>query len=210
MFEITYSGENGTEYVWQNSWGITTRTIGIMTLIHGDNRGLVLPPRVAPTQVIVIPIYPPKGKDPTSIVTDAKQIAERLCQIGVRASADTRDHYTAPYKYNHWELKGVPIRIEYGPRDADKKQVTLVIRFNGVKQTLPLDQLETAIPVMLEKIQAQMFERAKHECEGRISKVASWDEFVVAINKGNRALAPWCGRIACEETIKKKKRNGGG
>lgn len=205
MFEITYSGagENGTEYVWQNSWGITTRTIGIMTMVHGDDKGLVLPPRVAPTQVIVIPIHPPKGKDPKQIIDGSKQIAERLCHIGVRASADTRDHYTAPYKYNHWELKGVPIRIEYGPRDADKKQVTLVIRFNGVKQTLPLDQLETAIPIILEKIQAQMFERAKHQCEGRISKVASWDEFVIAINKGNRALAPWCGRIACEETIKK-------
>ena len=204
MFEITFASENGTEHVWQNSWGITTRAIGIMTMIHGDDRGLVLPPRVAPTQVIVIPIHPPKGKDPKQVIEDSKQIAERLCKIGIRASADIRGHYTAPYKFNHWELKGVPIRIEYGPRDADKKQVTLVIRFNGIKQTLPLNELETAIPLLLEKIQAQMFEKAKQGCTGRISNVSSWDEFVIGLNKGNRVMAPWCGRIICEEAIKKR------
>jgi prolyl-tRNA synthetase len=204
MFDIRFEGEKGKEYVWQNSWGITTRTIGIMAMVHGDNNGLVLPPRVAPIQVVVVPIHPPKGKNADAIINGAKEISSRLTKIGVRSSVDLRDHYTAPYKYNHWELRGIPIRIEYGARDAEKKSFVLAIRLDGTKMTVPLDALETTIPNLLEQIQKRMFDKAYDDVYKRISKVTTWTDFMVGLNKGNRILVPWCEKVSCEDAVKKK------
>jgi prolyl-tRNA synthetase len=206
MFNITFEDENKTrQYAWQNSWGLTTRSIGIMVMVHGDDKGLVLPPRVAPVQVIVVPIPPPKGKgDFAPILAKALEIVEQLKAVGVRAQADTRDGYTPAHKYYHWEQKGVPLRVEYGMKDHESQQCVVALRYNGEKRTLKLSELVAGVQAMLQEVQAAMFERARKEIEGRISQITKWEDFIPSLDKGNRVLAPWCEDNECEETIKKK------
>eukprot|EP00163_Fabomonas_tropica_P017994 TRINITY_DN3200_c0_g1_i13.p1 TRINITY_DN3200_c0_g1~~TRINITY_DN3200_c0_g1_i13.p1 ORF type:complete len:483 (+),score=171.98 TRINITY_DN3200_c0_g1_i13:41-1489(+) len=142
MFDIKFENpDNGSEHlhVWQNSWGLTTRTIGVMIMIHGDDKGLVLPPRVAPLHVVVVPIVF-KGKE--AMVTEgAQKVNDLLAAGGIRVKADLRDNYNPGWKYNHWEQKGVPLRAECGPRDIENQQVVLVRRDTGEKITAKLDGL---------------------------------------------------------------------
>merc|ERR1719273_1047357 len=142
MFNISFQDEKNQKRIpWQTSWGLTTRTIGVMVMVHGDDKGLVLPPRVAPTQVVIIPIPPPNKKDDNEwnkkrdeIVQFCKKVENELVQCGLRVFTDDSDNNTPSWKYNHWELKGVPLRVEIGPRDMSKQQVTVVRRDQSTKK----------------------------------------------------------------------------
>jgi len=206
MFKITFEDDKGQkEFAWQNSWGLSTRTIGALIMIHGYNQGLVLPPRVAPTQVVIVPIPYGKGKgDTNEIIAKAKEMAETLKKAGVRVQVDSRDNYSPGFKFNAWEVKGVPVRLEFGPKDFAAGQCVAARRDTGAKVTIALADLAGRIPALLEEIQAFLLERATKEVEGRISKVSNFEEFEAGLNKGNRCMAPWCEKVACEEAVKKR------
>jgi prolyl-tRNA synthetase len=206
MFKIQFEDDKGAkEFAWQNSWGLTTRTIGVLIMVHGDNKGLVLPPRVAPTQVGVVPIPYGKGKgDTEEIVKRANEFADELRAKGIRVQVDARDNYSPGFKFNAWEVKGVPLRIEFGPKDFAAKQCVVARRDNDEKKPVPLADLATAIPALLEQVQHDMFAKALKQREGRTTQISRWDEFEPVLNKGNMALAPYCEEIACEDNIKKK------
>lgn len=204
MFEIIFENERGEKaMVWQNSWAYTTRTIGVMVMIHGDDKGLVLPPRVAPLQIIVVPV-PFKDADTHAIYNACIETVQTLRAAGFRIEEDIRDNYSPGWKYSHWELKGVPLRIEIGPRDIANKQVVVVRRDNFVKQNVPLDCLSSRVGELLEEIQKDMFERAKVKRDSCIVKAANWDEFINALNNKMMVLAPWCDEVDVEEDVKAK------
>lgn len=140
IFEVTFEDPTNPggppRYVLQNSWGITTRTIGVMVMVHGDDRGLVLPPRVARYQVVVVPCgitAQTSPADKTRLLETAKSLYQCLSRDGIRAHLDDRDHVSPGWKFNHWELRGVPVRLEVGPKDLAVNQVTIVLRYNGEK-----------------------------------------------------------------------------
>lgn len=204
MFEIIFENERGEKaMVWQNSWAYTTRTIGVMVMIHGDDKGLVLPPRVAPLQIIVVPV-PFKDADTHAIYNACIETVQTLRAAGFRIEEDIRDNYSPGWKYSHWELKGVPLRIEIGPRDIANKQVVVVRRDNFVKQNVPLDCLSSHVGELLEEIQKDMFERAKVKRDSCIVKAENWDEFINALNNKMMVLAPWCDEVDVEEDVKAK------
>ncbi|VDC07473.1 unnamed protein product [Peniophora sp. CBMAI 1063] len=210
MFNIFVEDpDNGGKpaYVWQNSWGLSTRTIGVMVMVHGDNQGLVLPPRVASVQVVVVPCgITVKTSDAQrkEINDKCADIVAELKKAGVRAKADLRDLYTPGWKFNEWEQKGVPLRLEIGPQDIKKEQALGARRDTGVKAPLPLKELNTAVPELLETIQKEMFERAKKNYEDHIVAVRNWDEVVPALDSKNVVVMPWCEREACEDDIKER------
>lgn len=143
MFDITFLDEQQKKQkVWQTSWAITTRSIGVMIMVHGDDQGLILPPRVAQTQVVIIPIVK-KNADNKAIMDACDAVHASLKKAGVRVKVDDRTNYNPGWKYGHWELKGVPIRIEVGPNDVKKNQVTWVRRVDSKKQELAIDQIHT-------------------------------------------------------------------
>eukprot|EP00245_Coleochaete_scutata_P004797 TRINITY_DN17796_c0_g1_i1.p1 TRINITY_DN17796_c0_g1~~TRINITY_DN17796_c0_g1_i1.p1 ORF type:complete len:545 (-),score=127.98 TRINITY_DN17796_c0_g1_i1:357-1991(-) len=207
MFDITFEDDSGTRrQAWQNSWGLTTRTIGVMVMVHGDDKGLVLPPRVAPVQAIVVPI-PFKDVDTTG---PAVELAAKLKRAGFRAKADDRKNYTPPWKYNHWELKGVPVRVEIGPRDMAANQVVLVRRDTGAKETCSNDRLVERLAELLEEIQKGLLERAREERDSCIQTVYDWADFIPALDAKKMVLAPWCDEEEVEEDVKKRSAEGEG
>lgn len=210
MFDITFEDpeKKGDKlHVWQNSWGITTRTIGVMIMAHGDNQGLVLPPRVACTQVVIVPtglggkLSP---EDHAKLFDSCKDFERQLKKAGVRAVADLRDNYSPPWKYNHWELKGVPIRLEVGPRDLAKGVAVAAQRATGRKVDVALAELTTLIPAMLEEIHHFLFNKALQDRNDHMKTITKWEEFLPALDGKNIVLAPFCEEVACEERIKKE------
>eukprot|EP00249_Psilotum_nudum_P029078 c3928_g1_i1 orf=159-1823(+) len=202
MFEIYFENEkHERSMVWQNSWAFTTRVIGVMVMIHGDDRGLVLPPRVAPVHVVVIPV-PFKDIDSNLLLNACSEVAHQLRDAGLRVKQDTRDNYSPGWKYSDWEMKGVPLRLEIGPKDLQKNQVTVVRRDNFAKEAVPLLNLTTRILDLLEEIQRNLFLKAKQERDACIAKVETWDEFIQSLNDKKMVLAPWCDEVEIEEIVK--------
>eukprot|EP00292_Cryptomonas_paramecium_P033728 CAMPEP_0113717966 /NCGR_PEP_ID=MMETSP0038_2-20120614/34889_1 /TAXON_ID=2898 /ORGANISM="Cryptomonas paramecium" /LENGTH=709 /DNA_ID=CAMNT_0000645959 /DNA_START=20 /DNA_END=2149 /DNA_ORIENTATION=- /assembly_acc=CAM_ASM_000170 len=203
MFHIEFEDEKGQKQIpWQNSWGLTTRTIGVMVMVHGDNQGLVLPPRIAPTQVIIIPVVYKDAAE--EVVNKANEVAALLKARGVRCECDARNNYTAGWKYNHWEQKGVPIRLEIGPKDLVNSQVRMVRRLDNVKEDVKLAVLPFKIALELEEIQMRMLERARAERADRTIRVTEWKDFVPALDKGCMALTPFCCEVEWEDAAKKR------
>jgi len=207
MFDITFespqSGEK--EFVYQNSWGITTRTIGVLVMVHGDNNGLVLPPRVACLQVVIVPCgitNSLKEEDRKALYTECELYEKELKDAGVRVKADLRENYSPGWKFNHWELKGVPIRVEVGPRDMKNSQYVAVRRDNMEKLTMKKSGLKDDIPALLETIQSAMFAKAKNEMTDRIKVVTEFDDFLDGLEKKCLLQAPFCGDKDCEDVIK--------
>lgn len=181
--------------VWQNSWGLSTRVIGVMVMIHGDNKGLVLPPRVAAHQVVIVPCgltARTTEKERKTLLEGVQEIADTLQKAGIRVKADTRETYSPGYKFNDWELKGVPIRIEYGPRDIEKKQVLSVRRDTGVKTPIPLQGLAANLKTLLDTIQADLYQKAKAAYDEHTKIITNWADFVPALNAKNVILIPHC------------------
>ncbi|KAL0819856.1 hypothetical protein ABMA28_007881 [Loxostege sticticalis] len=207
MFEIVYDDPDTHEkaYVYQNSWGLTTRTIGVMILVHGDDRGLVLPPRVADIQVIVVPCGITASSTPeqrASLHASCAQLVEQYCAGGIRADVDSRDNYSPGWKFNHWELKGVPIRVELGPKDMERGEVVAVRRLTGEKITLKRDQSTADLQELLERTHDEMFAKATKDRDARLSLVTKWDDFTSALERKHILLAPFCGETPCEDNIK--------
>ncbi len=200
-FGIEFLDEKGEKQLgWQNSWGISTRSIGVMIMFHGDDKGLVIPPNVAPTHAVVVPIYFEKDKD--IVLKEAKKIADSI--KGLDIIFDDREDYTPGYKFNDWELKGVPVRIEVGPRDIEKKQVVMVRRDTGEKLFVPIAEVNPTLKSLLKDIQKNLLDKAKAFLKSTIVEVKSWDEFLKAINDKKMVRAPWCAETECEDWIKDK------
>uniref|UniRef100_A0A182NG17 Bifunctional glutamate/proline--tRNA ligase n=1 Tax=Anopheles dirus TaxID=7168 RepID=A0A182NG17_9DIPT len=207
MFDIVYEHPETKEkeYVFQNSWGITTRTIGVMIMVHADNQGLVLPPRVACIQVVIVPcgITATTTDDERRRLYDScRELEKTIVQAGVRCEGDYRDNYSPGWKYNHWELKGVPVRIELGFKDLQNDQFVAVRRDNGAKQTIKRGQATAELTKLLETIHASMYERAERDLNDHTKVTKQWAEFLQFLEAKNIIMAPFCGEISCEDRIK--------
>jgi prolyl-tRNA synthetase len=205
VFNVKFIGEDEKEhYVWQTSWGITTRLIGALVMVHGDDKGLVLPPKITPVQAVIIPI-PYKNVDKGLILEKAREILNKLVENDIAAVFDDRPAYTPGWKFNEWELKGVPIRIEIGPRDVKQKQLTLARRDTLERLTVKEEEIVDVVNKLLEKIQSNLFNRAKKFLEDNITTVKTYDEFKEALKKkGGFIRACWCSSPTCEEKIKEE------
>jgi len=192
--------QNELEYVWQTSWGVSTRMVGGIVMVHGDDQGLILPPRIAPLQVVVVPIW--KNDEQRAAVLGAVQQVQAALP-DVRLHLDDREDVTPGWKFNDWEMRGVPLRIEIGPRDVKSEQVMLVRRdpVEKRKQPLPLAGLAERVPVLLDEIQRALFDRAMRFREERTAHVTTYAELQEAVKLGF-AWAWWCGSRECEDKIK--------
>jgi len=206
MFKIAYEDDAGERSIpWQTSWGLTTRTIGVAVMVHGDDKGLVLPPRIAPTQVIICPISG-KTVDYAVLTKYCEELKHNLVKAGVRADVDSRQNYTPGWKFNHWEQKGVPIRIEVGARDFESKQYRLVRRDTGGKEDYPVATAVTVVTEMLTTIQRDMFLKAKAGRDEKLVQVTKWEDFVPALNKHCLVLTPFCDEAEWEDKVKVRAR----
>ena len=198
-FGIQYTDKDNTlKYVHQTSWGMTTRMIGAIIMVHGDNSGLVLPPRVAPTQVMVIPIMQKKE----GVLEKAAELTERLAKKGFRVKVDDSDK-SPGWKFSEQEMRGIPIRVEIGPKDMEANKCVLVRRDNGEKMEVCLDNLEETVEQLLETIQNDMFERAKKHRDSHTYTATTMDELQNILDeKPGFVKAMWCGDQACEDKIK--------
>ena len=201
-FEIKYLGKDEQmHYAWTASWGVSWRLISAMIMLHGDDKGLVIPPQIAPIQVVLVPIYF-KAEQSEAITEKARTIAETLKKEGVAVHADFRDQYTPGWKFNEWEMKGVPLRLEIGPRDVQNQQSVLVRRDNSQKSVVKDNDLVKEVKKCLSEIQSNLFAKAKTSLEAAITTVTSYEEFKKALEgRGGFIRACWCGSTACEETI---------
>jgi prolyl-tRNA synthetase len=195
-------------YVWQNSWGLSTRTIGVMVMIHSDNRGLVLPPRVAEIQTIIVPVgitAKTTDEERQKIYAQIDSLVSVLVAVGIRAESDLREGYSPGWKFNNWELRGVPLRLEFGPGEAAGNFVTAARRDvpgKDGKQTIPIPDLPTAVPALLDSIHNDLYKRADEEFRSHRKIITNWDDFVPALNAKNVCLIPHCLTEACEDQIK--------
>jgi prolyl-tRNA synthetase len=205
VFDIKFIGEDEKEHsVWQTSWGISTRLIGALVMVHGDDRGLVVPPKVASVQVVIVPITY-KDTDSSAIIAKAKTILEKLKTEGIATVLDDRTEYTPGWKFNEWELKGVPIRIEIGPRDVKLNQVTFARRDTYQKTAKKEEGVVQATKQLLEEIQNNLYNVAKANLEEKTATVQNYDEFRKIIKeKGGFIKAAWCSDSNCEEKIKEE------
>ena len=198
-FETQYlDKDNQLQYVWQTSWGVSTRMVGAVIMVHGDDQGLILPPVLAPIQAVFVPIW--RNDVQKERVLNA--ITQSLPTLdGVRLHVDDRDDVSPGFKFNDWEMRGVPLRIEIGPRDLDASQATLVRRDTGEKAPVPIDQLPERVPELLKEIQASLLRRATEFRDAHSYSVNGWGELVEAVSEGF-ARAWWCGSEECEAKIK--------
>ncbi len=202
-FNIKYLDEDQQEkYVWQTSWGTTTRLIGALVMVHGDDRGLNLPPKVAPVQVIIIPIMFDKTKK------EVRNKAEDIITIlkkDFRVEIDGRDEYTPGWKFNEWEMKGVPLRLEIGPKDLAKGQVMVVRRDTGEKMAVKEEKLVETVEKLLNNIQENLFNKAKSFLQKNIREVSDYNKFKEVIEKKRGLIKTyWCGNEDCEDKIKEE------
>lgn len=199
-FNIQYlDSDNKLKYVHQASWGVSTRLIGAIIMAHGDQRGLAFPPMVAPIQVIVVPIAAHKG----GVIEKADEIVALLRSKGIRVDIDNRDNSTG-WKFNEWEMKGVPVRIEIGPRDVANNQLVIARRDKLDKQSVSIESIENTIIDTLADIQANMLEKARTFRDSHIVICKTMEELEQAISEGNFVKTMWCGSPECEKAIKEK------
>lgn len=198
-FGITFQNREGKEaYPYQTSWGISTRLIGAVIMAHGDNRGLKLPPRVAPIQAVIVPIAMHKE----GVKEKAQEVYEQLME-NYRMEIDLREQVSPGYKFNDWELRGVPIRIELGPRDIENGKCVLVRRDTSEKIEVNLEELPSKLEEVLESIQIHMFEECKQRVLDKTTIAKNMDEFIKNINENQGYVKTmWCGDVTCEEKIK--------
>lgn len=197
-FEVKFQNREGKEeYAYQTSWGISTRLIGAIIMAHGDNRGLKLPPKVAPIQVVVVPVAQQKE----GVVEKATELTNNLSKE-FRTELDARDNYTPGYKFNYWEMKGVPVRLEIGPRDIENNQCVLVRRDTLEKETVSLENVNKRIAELLEEIQKNMFKIAEENTKKKTTVAKTLEEFEKNINENQGYVKTmWCGSSECEEKI---------
>ena len=202
-FEVKFADKDNVEhFAWQTSWGVSWRLIGAMIMTHGDDQGLVLPPNIAPMQVVIVPIYKnDEGKE--KVLPKVEEIKKNLESKEIRVHVDDRSELSPGYKFNDWELKGVPIRIEIGPKDIEKQSVVIAKRYNREKSSLGFSEIEK-IPIILNEIQNDMLKTAREQTKVVTIDISDYTEFKSKIEKGGFFSAPWCGKLECEEKIKEE------
>jgi prolyl-tRNA synthetase len=200
-FDITFQArDKSVQHVWGTSWGMTTRLVGAVIMTHGDDSGLVLPPLVAPYQVVVVPIGRDNWRE--TVLPHAQQIRDRLGAEGIRVTLDERDERPG-WKFSEWELRGVPLRLEIGPKDIEKSQVVLARRDTREKAFVPMEGLGQKVRGLLDEIQRSLFDRARAFRDDHTQRVDQWDAFRQALEgRPGFVVAPWCGSAECEAVIK--------
>ena len=204
-FDVKFSDKNNTQdYVWATSWGVSTRLIGGLVMTHSDDEGLVLPPRIAPVQVVIVPIF--KGDEQKAMIDEKMAVVVASFKAaGIRVKYDNTEHNRPGWKFAEYELKGVPIRIAVGPRDLENNQVELARRDTKEKTAISLDGLTETVAALLLEIQANLLQRATKYRDEHITSVDTWDEFInVLDNKTGFVLAHWDGTAETEEKIKEQ------
>jgi prolyl-tRNA synthetase len=201
-FDIKFEDRTQTlQYVWQTSWGMTTRTIGALVMVHGDDSGLRLPPRVAPVQVVIVPIA--LGDWKTSVLPVARRVEEELRALGLRVALDAREEYTPGWKFAEYEMRGVPLRLEIGPRDVKTGTAVAVRRDSGAKVQVALGALAGRTPALLDEVQKALFDQALAFREANTREASTYAEFkTIMENDRGFIRALWCGGDACEDKIK--------
>ena len=201
-FDVKFLDKNNVEtFAWQTSWGVSWRLIGALIMVHGDDKGLVLPPRVAPIQVVIVPIYY-SDSDKEIVLKKTQEIEQTLKKNKIRVRIDARDEWTPGYKFHDWEMKGVPLRIEVGPKDIAKGKMVLVRRDTQKKSDLEFSNTEIGVESILKEIQQNLFERAKLLLKERTKQVSDFDKFKSEIENGMFLETSWCGDQNCEEKMK--------
>ena len=203
-FDIKFlDKDNVLKYAYTTSWGVSTRLIGAVIMVHGDDRGLVLPPAIAPLQVIFIPVGPAKRRG--EVLARLESLLSGLKEKGLRVRADDREEYSPGWKFNEYELRGVPLRLEIGPRDIENRQVTAVRRDTGEKLVIGEDRLPGEVERLLKEIQADMFRRAKEFAAAHSHRAQDLEEAAAILEgPGGFILAGWCGAEGCEQAVKER------
>ncbi|MDW0147210.1 MAG: proline--tRNA ligase [Nitrososphaeraceae archaeon] len=203
-FEIKFLDKDTTEqYVWQTSWGISWRVIGAIIMVHGDDKGLILPPKISPTQVIIVPIY--KDESKTVVKQKAYELEQKLKDSQIRVQTDDRDEYTSGWKFNDWEMKGVPLRVNIGLRDIQENQVELIRRDTKERFYVKEKELVKQTLSILEKIQSNMFDRAKNLLQEKTRSATTLEELLSVLDAtGGFVACSWCGKRKCEDLVKEK------
>jgi prolyl-tRNA synthetase len=201
-FEIQFQGrDKSLQYAWTTSWGVSTRLIGGVIMTHGDDAGLVLPPKIAPWQVIIVPI--PRGNWKETVLPACRRIRDELVAAGVRVRLDDDDSQTPGWKFAEYEMRGVPLRLEIGPKDIEKAAVFAARRDTRAKQSIPMNGLAAAVRTLLDDIQAELLARARAFRDERTATADSWDVFTSLMEgRPGFVIAPWCGSAQCEAEIK--------
>ena len=205
-FGVRFLDREGKEaHVWQTSWGVSTRLIGALIMVHGDDRGIVLPPRLSPLQAVIVPIWR-TDEQRDGLIAVGRRLAETLVSRGITCKVDERDVRPA-WKYYEWERKGVPLRLELGPRDAEAGQVVMVRRDTNEKIPAPQSDLPATVRRTLEAVQTGLFERARKFREENTFAATAWEDFKgILTGRGGFVRAHWCGAPACEAKIKAETR----
>ena len=203
-FDVKFQDKDGeVKHVWATSWGVSTRLMGALIMTHSDDHGLVLPPKLAPIQVVIVPIY--RGEEELEAINSvASELVADFKKRGIRVKYDNRDTYKPGWKFNEYELKGVPVRIAIGPKDLEKGTAEVARRDTLTKSFLPMEGLTQAVETMLDTVQVELFERAKAHRDRSIHVVNSWDEFTAALDRGGFVSAHWDGTPETEDQIKDK------
>jgi len=203
-FDIKYQSEQGRqEHCWTTSWGVSTRLVGALVMAHSDDQGLVLPPRLAPIQVAIVPIF--RGDQERGEILEAARRLKEALPRHLDVRLDDRDGYSPGYKFHEWDLRGVPLRLEIGPRDLKANQAVLVRRPDRRKETVSLDDVAGAVERALDEIQGEIFQKALDFREKYTFRVDGWEEFLGKIEEpGGFLWAGWCGDSGCEETIQEE------
>ena len=200
-FDITFQArDKSVQHVWGTSWGVSTRLVGAVIMAHGDDSGLVLPPRLAPYQVVIVPIGRDNWRE--TVLPKAQEIQRALAAAGIRVTLDEREERPG-WKFSEWELRGVPLRVEIGPKDIEKSAVLVARRDTREKQSVPMEGLAAALRVLLDDIQRNLLERALRFREEHTLRADNYDAFTQTMEgRPGFVIAPWCGTVECEAQIK--------
>ena len=200
VFDIKYLDKDGKyKRVWQTSWGVSTRLIGSVIMTHGDDRGLVMPPRIAPIHVVIVPII--FDRDRKRVFDECEKLRKVLSRKW-EVHFDSRDSYSAGWKFNEWEMKGVPVRIEIGPKDVAKKQAVMVLRDTGEKKSVKMKELPKAIDEELEAMQKRLLDKARKVMNSSMVEAKTYNDVKVSVAEKKMVHAFWCGDPGCEEAVK--------
>ena len=201
-FEIKFLNKNNVEeFVWQTSWGISWRLIGALIMVHGDDKGLILPPIVAPIQIIIIPIY--KNVNEHLVKEHANRLKDNLVALGYRVFVDDRDEFTAGWKYNEWEMKGVPVRINIGQRDIENNNVEIVRRDNRQKSIISVENLSKEIEKIFQSLQSDLYYKAEIYLKEKTKIITSFNDFKRDLDSYSGFIVTgWCGNEDCEVGVK--------
>src|SRR5215469_4029899 len=205
-FDIQYLDKNGVlQHCWTTSWGLSTRVVGALIMVHGDDQGLILPPRLAPYQIVIVPIFR-SSEEKGKVLENADQLRRQLNDAGIRVKLDEREGLSPGFKFNDWEMRGIPLRLELGPKDVAKGSVVLARRDQPGKEGkafVPQQGIDAAVAQLLEQVQKSLYTRALEFRRTNTIEPADYTEFKQAVDKGF-AFSWWCGGGACEERIKEE------